>query len=818
MQTSRNIFTGNLAKWKQHGLAFVIIMVAMLLYFSPVIFQNMGPHAEDTIAWKGASKSIRDYNATHDDLALWATNMFAGMPAVNISVPIAVYSVDTLIQKMPVPWTFLYFLVGGFFFYLFLRQVGLSWFVSVFGALIFVLVPHHLGLINAGHNTKMRAIMFTPLLASTFLFYVKKTSIFSFGAFTLALALMVRTNHYQIVYYSGFFLLALGVPFIIQYVQNKEWNKLGLQLGLLIGVILVAGVISAPRMVLTEQYLPYSIRGSSGETENTAQGGGLDKGYATKWSFPPEEITTFIIPNYFGGSSQYEYTGSAVPQLQGRTIPAYWGDMPFTSTTQYLGILSVFLALIGIISFWKNNIVKALLVLTVAALLISFGRHFSPVFDLFFNFMPLFDKFRAPSMILYLVRISAPILAAFGLQYVLDLDKSQWKQHLKLLGGVAGGMAVIALIPLLMGNQFELMKSMEAQQYRDQVLQMIQNARLDMLKTDAWRVLILLFFAGGALYAYLKNYLNAKVLAPILLVLMVIDMYGVDRRYLREFVPQTQTERAIQKTQVDNYIQQDTGLYRVFPVGNLFNSNRWAYFHQSVGGYHAAKMFNYQKMIEENLYQGTEQGNSINWNIVKMLNVKYLVADGQIPSEHVNILGQDPQQKWVLHEVKNPGPRAWMVYNTRVVPKASAQRQVLNQSSFNPLREAVAGSAFLSQTTTDSVAYTADVSSFDANSIKVEVETPREGLLVLSENYLPIWWEATIDGEPVEIHKVNAFQRGVVIPEGSHSVTMNIEATVFHASLISANVFLWIVHVILLIFFIKQIPAVREKLSARNSE
>lgn len=820
MHKSENIFVKEVAQWKQHSIAFAIIFVAMLLYFSPMIFQNMGPQAEDTIAWQGASKSIRDYNATHDDLALWATNMFAGMPAANISVPIPVYSIDTLLKNIFFPGMFWFFLFGGFFCYLFLRQVGLSWFAAIFGALIFLLLPHHIGLINAGHNTKIRAIMLTPVLGSAFWFYVKKTSVFSFTALALAMALMVRTNHYQIVYYSGFFLLALGVPFIVEYVKKKQWNKMGIQIGLLLGVILVAGVISAPRMVLTEQYLPYSIRGAaSGETDRTAQGGGLDRDYATKWSFPPEEIVTFIIPNYFGGSSQYEYSGNAVPQLKGRTIPGYWGQMPFTSTTQYLGILSVFLAITGVIGFWKNNFVKAMLGLIVVALLISFGRHFSPVFDLFFNFMPLFDKFRVPSMILYLVRVAAPILAAFGLQYLLDIDTPDWKKYLKLLGGIAGVMAMIALIPLLMGGNFDLMKLMEAQQYRDQVLQMVKNARLDLMTTDAWRVLIFLGLAGGAIYAYLKNFITAKVLAPILVFLMVVDMYGIDRRYFREFVPQTQSEQSIQKTQVDNYILQDTGLYRVFPVGKLFGSNRWAYFHQSIGGYHAAKMFNYQKMVEENLYHGTEEGNSINWNIVKMLNVKYLIADGQIPSDNLTPLGQDRQRKWVLHEVKNPGPRVWMVYRTRIVPKLSEQRQMLNRQDFNPMTEAVIGTELIQNPVyTDSVPYSAEVTFFEANHIEVQVETPREGLLVLSENYLPIWWQATIDENPATIHRVNSFQRGIVVPEGNHTVRLEIVAKVFHASLISANVLLWIAHLILLVFLVIHIPRVKEKLSIRTSE
>ncbi len=649
--------------------------------------------------------------------------------------------------------------------------------------------------------------MLSPFLAWAFIYFVKNTSLLSFLVLTLVLALEARTNHYQLVYYLGFLLLFLGLPYLVQYFRQKEWKKMGAQIGLLLIAILLAGIIAAPKLVLTRQYLPYSIRGSSGETAQTTAGG-LEKGYATQWSFPPEEIVTFVIPNFYGGSSQYEYTGDAVPQLKGRTIPGYWGNMPFTTSTEYLGIFTVFLGLIGIIAYWKRGLVKSLIALSVLALFISFGRYFSPVFDIFFNYFPLFDKFRVPSMILFLVEFAMPVFAAFGIEKLLYLHKDGLGRWLKSISGVLGILLLIGVVTLLLGGRLQLATAQEFSRYPEQTLQLLRTARLEILKTDAWRLIIYSLLASGVVFAYVRKHISFTLFYPVLIVFMLIDMYTIDRRFLNEFVPQQEDQAPFIQSQIDQYILQDDDLFRVFPVGNLFGDNRWCYFHQSIGGYHAAKMYIYQKMIEENLYHSTEAGNNINWNMVKLLNVKYLVSTQQISSDHINAVGRDPDTEWFLYQVKEPFPRAWMVYQTRVIPGVQKQRQTLNQADFTPGSEAIVSEELLDADNGDEQTIgSAEVPRFDANHITVEVSTPREGLLVVSENYLPIWWEATMDGEAVPIHQINTLQRGVVVPSGEHTVRFEIRAPLFQTSVLAGNIVVWIVHgVILLLLGLQYLP------------
>jgi len=822
MKNSLTAYFKKLEPWKQHGLAFVVILVLMAMYFAPMIFQNHMPAMTDTQAYRGASESIHEYNAAHQDFALWATNIFGGMPASNISVPIPVYSIDTVLMgigQLGLHWQFVLFVFGGFFFYLFLRRLGLSWLAAMFGAVIFLLIPHHVGLINAGHNTKLRAMMLSPFLAWSFLYFVQKTSVLSFLLLALSLALEARSSHYQIVYYLGFLLLFLGLPYLIEYFRERQWKTMGIQVGLLVVAVFIGAVIAAPKLVLTREYLPYSIRGASGETAQTGAGG-LQEDYATQWSFPPEEIVTFVMPDFFGLSSQYEYTGNAVPQLKGQTIPAYWGKLPFTTSTEYLGIVAVFLALIGVIGYWKRGMIKSLVALTILSLLISFGRHFSVVYDFFFHFFPLFNKFRIPSMILFLIEVTVAVFAAFGVQKLLELRDEQVGRWLRTGGGIVGGLVVLGFIALLIGGSLTMVKSSEIARYPEQTLQVLKTIRLELLRGDAWRLIIYSVLLGALGFFFVKRRISVTIFYPVLALLMLVDMYSIDHRFLQEWGPQQRANPPFNKTQIDNYIQQDTGLFRVFPVGNLFGNNRWCYFHQSIGGYHAAKMYIYQKMIEENLYHSIEPGNNINWNMVHLLNVKYLVASQQIQSRHLKAVGQDPGTKWILYEVANPFPRAWLVYRARVVPDEAQQRQILNEPSFDPAREALTGEPLLDAAAPDSGAQAGSVTvqRFDANHVTLNVSTPREGLVVLSENYLPIWWQATLDDQPVSIHKVNSLQRGVVVPPGNHVIRFVIRAPTFHASIVSANVFVWLVQGVIIILLALRLRSARSSLTPDATE
>lgn len=814
MKNTLTAYFEKMESWKQHGLAFAIILILMLIYFAPMLFQHEMPATPDTQAYLGASESIKEYNATHQDLALWATNIFAGMPASNISVPIPVYSLDSFLTGLGgigLDWRFVLFVFGGFFFYLFLRRLGLSWLAAMLGAIIFLLIPHHIGLINAGHNTKLRAMMLSPFLAWGFLYFVQKTSVLSFLVLALGLALEARSNHYQIVYYLGFLLLFLGIPYLIEYVKGGEWKKMGTQVGLLVVALLVAGIIAAPKLVLTRQYLPYSIRGASGETAQTGAGG-LQEGYATQWSFPPQGLVTFVMPRFFGESSQYKYTGNSVPQLKGRTIPAYWGQLPFTTSTEYLGIVTVFLAFIGMIGFWKRRMIKSLVALSILALLISFGHHFSIVYNFFFHYFPLFNKFRIPSMILFLIEVNAAIFAAFGLEKLLSLTQEEVKKWLPIGGGILGGLMLLGVFALVFGGTLSLTKAGEAAQYPEQTLQVLKTIRLEMLRGDAWRLIIYCVILGTLVYFYAKEKLQTAFFYPAMVLLMLIDMYTISYPFIKEWSPQQASRPPFTKTQIDNYIQQDQGLFRVFPVGNLFGNNRWSYFEQSIGGYHAAKMYIYQKMIEENLYHQMEPGNNINWNIVHLLNVKYLISQQQIKSNQIKAIGQDPNTKWILYQVTNPFPRAWMVYSTRMVTDDQQQRDILNQSSFNPAREAVVPEKLLQNEAPDTTQHasgSAKVTHFDANHITIDVSTPIQGLLVVSENYLPIWWHASIDDQNVPIHKVNSLQRGIVVPPGDHVVKFIIKAPFFHASIVSANIFVWLVQGVLILLIVLRARGIR---------
>ena len=777
---------------RQHQIAIGIIFVFSLLYFYPMVFQGKSPPKSDISAWKGASHSIVEYNQTHSDRALWATDIFSGMPAITISVPSTVPGFQEFVQLIDpvIDWEALYMFIFGVVFYFLLRFWGISMLPAVLGTLAFLMLPNHLGILEAGHNAKYQAMLMVPAVVYAFHYFVKNTSLWSFLLLALVFFLEGRIGHYQIIFYIALIMLAIGIPYLYQYVREKQWKRMALQLATLIAAIGIGLAMIAPKVVLTKDFLPHSTRGGSGEEvagKKSDTGVGLD--YAMQWSFHPAEALTFLIPNYFGGSSSMRYEGDAVPQLQGRQIPGYWGHMPFTSTTKYIGVMTIMLAILGIIRFRKHRLILSLGILCVLAFLLAMGRHFELFYKLWYNYVPLFNKFRVPSMSLFILFFSFPVFAAFGIQSLLDKFDSRAEQYLKYTLGVGVVFVGIGLISIFLGESIGFIKGGELNQYNSQVIDLLKRARMDLMHGDAWRLVIFTLLGVGLLYAYLKEYLSKGWMILGIIALVLVDMYTVDHRYMDGFNrPESRVEQPFSKTAVDQYLRQDQDRFRIFPLGNLWQDNRWAYYHQTIGGYRPAKMRRYQDILDNSLYQGWNQSFPVNWNVVRMLNVKYLIAQQQLPGQApLSLAFKDDRQKQFVYEYSNWLPRALFVDSIEVIPEKRRQIQRLNQRGFNPAESAILAEMPDTRLGSDSGA-TAEVISYGPNRIEIETTTPETALLVLSEIHLEDWWKVRIDGENVPVHRANYLLRSVVVPPGSHTVEFYIHIPVFTASVWGARI------------------------------
>ncbi len=794
----------DLTPTQQFLFALVAITILILAYFAPIVFENKIPPSTDIAAWKGNAQSIIEARKAHDYTPLWANNVFSGMPAHLISLrPPFEQPARYLIEGISavIQWQALYYVLGALGMLLLLRFWSISLPASLFASLAFIWWPHLLGMLEAGHNSKVQTIMLIPLILYSFLLLLKRANLLNFTLFTIAFSLAVRAGHYQIVFYTGLVLVFFGVVRIVKMIVDKEISGAMVRLGLVIVGLVFGVAMSSFQTLQVREYSKYSIRGGTGEEGST----GLDFEYATQWSLHPGEMYNFIIPRYWGGHSSQLYEGEAVPQLSGRVIPGYWGHMPFTSTTDYLGVVAVFFAVIGVVLGWRRTEVKILVVLFIFSALMAFGRHFPPLYKLFFNLVPFFNKFRVPTMIVVIIMFSNAVLAGIGVHELLARAKEKNSNALiKKLAAIFGVFVLLGLIPLLLRNSLPLARPEEFQNYNEQVMALIQSARFDLLKGDALRMLALVAGAFGLAFAFVKGWLSKSIFAGAIIVLLLIDLIPIDKRYMQQLIPKQQMENYFAKTPVDEFLLNDSDRFRVFPVGELSGQAHWSYFHESIEGYHPAKLRIYQDIRESCLLNGTDPGFQnnpqlpINWNIVDMLNAKYVLAPGKLQHPQLTQVFEDAQQQIVVYENPSALPRVFGVGETEIIPDRQARFARLNQAEFQPDSVAIVEEK-LPEPIAAPTQWSAEITRYEPNYIDVQVQTDQQTLMVLSEIFYPAGWKADIDGQSTKICNVNHILRGVIVPAGTSSVHFKLEPQSYTISTAMMGSSIVVIYILLVI-------------------
>ncbi|RQW05381.1 hypothetical protein EH223_04935 [candidate division KSB1 bacterium] len=777
----------HLSATQQFLLVLGGMFILILIYFFPIVFENKVPPSTDIIAWKGNAHSILEAKKEHHYTPLWANNVFSGMPAHLISLrpPFeqpARYIIDGLGKIFQ--WQPIYYLLGAAGMLL----LGLSWRLNIgaalFASLAFIWWPDLIGKLEAGHNSKVQTIMCIPIVVYLFLRLLKKANLRNFALFTIAFSLAVRAGHYQIVFYLALALAFFGVVKIVHMIVEKQIVSSALTVALVIIGLVFGVAMSAFNSLQVREYSRYSIRGGTGEEGST----GLDFDYATQWSLHPGEMYNFIIPRFWGGHSNQLYQGDAVPQLKGRTIPGYWGHMPFTSTSDYLGVAAVFFAMIGVILGWRHTEVKILTALLIFSALMAFGRHFPPLYKFFFTIVPFFNKFRVPVMIVVLIVFANAALAGFGIHALITrFREMNQKKAMQLLVGVFAVFVLLGVAPLLLRNSLPLARPQEIQNYSADVLSLLKTARFDLLKGDALRMLAIVAAAFGLVLAFMKKWLNQSIFVGAAVFLLLIDVLPIDKRYMKNLIPGSQIENYFTETQIDRFLQNDKELYRIYPLGELSGEAHWSYHHQSIEGYHPAKLRIYQDIRETCLMNGTDPGFqndprvTINWNVVNMLNTKYLLMPGNFNHPNLVLVTQDEAQKIFVFRNEAALPRAFCVGHTEVIPDRQERLQRLNQVSFKPDSVAIVEKA-LTQTIQTPNSWETKITRYEPNYIDVQVTTDTPTLLVLSEIYYPAGWKAIMNGKEQEILHVNHILRGVVIPSGTNTVEFKLEPKLYQLS------------------------------------
>ena len=791
--------------FKRNGvhLAIIGIFIALcFVYFSPAL-QGKALYQSDVLMAQGMQKEIMDIRAKDGKGPLWTNSMFGGMPAFQIWVQypnnVTTYVISFFKTAFPNPIdTVLLYLLGAYLLFCVLRMN--PWLAAA-GAIAFAFSSYNFQIIDAGHSNKAMAIAFFPPILAGIIMAFRRQYLIGAVLTALFLAIEIRTNHIQMTYYLFIaLLLYIGIE-LYHAVKTKTTQDFLKSFGYLAAAALLAITVNAGMLWTTYEYGTETIRGKSNlKTEKSQPNNGLDREYAYQWSQGIGESLTFLVPNAYGGASgagNLDENSEVAKTLATKGIPAeqllpamqqlsqiglstYWGDKQFTSGPWYFGAIICFLFVLGLFIV-KNRIKWWILSASLLCLILSFGRHFPFISDLFFDYFPLYNKFRAVESILVITAFLIPVLAILAVKEVAFHTEEPKKLNKSLLYSlyITGGLLLIlTAIPTVLLDFKTLNHATFIEQltqvtngdraFADSIAKALVDDRISMARMDALRSLFFVLVGAGLIWALIRKKMNPQVTFIILATVILVDMWNIDRRYLNneKFVDKSVLAQQFKTRDVDQLIQRDQSYYRVLDLssGNPFSNSIPSYFHKSIGGYHAAKLKRYQEVLDKQF------NGAINEDVLDMLNTKYLITSDQ------------NGQKQTVKNRSTASGNAWFVQNVEYVK--NADEEMLAISSFDPKKVMVVHEEFKPLIDIKKVGYDGNgfirLTNYNPDHMTYEYSSGRDALAVFSEIWYDKGWNAYVDGEKIPYFRADYLLRAAQLPGGNHKLEFKFEPASYY--------------------------------------
>tara|TARA_R110002111_G_scaffold66446_5_gene108287 strand:+ start:19776 stop:22214 length:2439 start_codon:yes stop_codon:yes gene_type:complete len=768
-----------------HVLILIGFVVVSLAYFSPVL-QGKKINQSDIMHYIGMAQQQKEFAKTTGEETYWTNSAFGGMPTYQLGAKYPhnyIKKLDLALRFLPRPADYLFLYFIGF--YILLLTLKVDFKLAALGALAFGFSTYLIIILGVGHNSKAHAIAYMPLVLAGIILTFRKKYILGFLLTTIALGLQIVANHPQMTYYLLLLILVLGLSYLIDAYRKKVLPHFFKSVSLLTMAAILAVGLNATGIMATQEYVKESARGQSDLTINPDGSlkevtTGLDRDYITEYSYGILETFNLYIPKFMGGGN-YEDVGkdsetykayinlgaSPIEALDAaRNAPMYWGNQPIVEAPAYVGAVIIFLFVLGLFLV-KGRLKWWLVGGTILSLLLSYGKNFGFITDLFIDYVPFYNKFRAVSSIQVILELCIPVLGIFALSRLFnDFQKDEEKLKALLYSvGITAGLAIIFLLFKSTLFDFEgLRDDQYISAYGQPFMDAVIKDRKSLMTTDTLRTLILVLLSAGTIYLFLKKKLSETLVVVVFAVLILFDLVTVDKQYVNNdnFISAIKVDKPYQPNQADKEILKDKGHFRVMDMSTEGQRMpaKAAYYHNSLMGYSAAKLGRVEELLEFHVYKN-------NMNVLNMLNTKYIIAEeqGQIfPYTNTEANGN-----------------AWFVSKLKVV--ADANQEIVALDSLNTKTTAVLEQTVQTdnnlKTTyqVDSIA-SIQLKEFKPNYLKYESNNTNVGLAVFSEIYYAQGWNAYIDGTLTPHFRVNYVLRALELPKGNHTIEFKFEPQV----------------------------------------
>ncbi len=738
--------------YKKHSYLIIPFLVFLFLY--DMVVNGMVPLASDMLA----HQPIKEWIKSTEEFPHWFPNLFSGMPSYGGYIytpgnPLSKVINFILFNSGVKQW--FYLSLGGLGLYCFLRFKNISYFSSIFGGIAYSLTPHVFGLINAGHNTKIMAFSFVPWIFFSVSYLFQEKSIKSILFLSIISAFQLWVNHPQVVYYTWMFIFSYwAYSFIDKSIKDKKIASFKVLFYLLISISMTTLMVSDPYVDIFA-FQNHSNRGAPSvldETNETSSGTKWD--YATQWSFHPKEIISFALPYHFGLQNF---------SVKNRTNPSefmkqasYWGYMPFTQSTHYMGLLILLLPILSLVSRIRERNFSSyenfLWIISLIFLVVGFGKHFPMLYQLLFDYAPFFSKFRIPSMIYLILVFTFSFLAATSIDYIIKLNKDDVIKSSQIVVGTFIGIIILFFI---FGESIFNFSSPGDARFPNYI-QFVQAIRVDYFNKGLILALAISLSFFGLIWSYVHRKINKNLFLYSMLAILVIDLWILNNEFL-SLTKKKNFESQFIKDAVIDYILDDDSNFRIFPADDL-GSNTYGYWGiQSIGGYRAVKLRNYQDLMDVGGFKRP--------TILNMLNVKYLLTKKAVKNPaFTKITGLEG-----IYQNLDYLPRAWFVNKIDNVKDQKASLNRLMDISFRPNEKAilVGYDGPILDENGDGYIESIDLKT---NTVKINCFSKGGSLLVLSEIYYKPGWKCKINGKNTKIYQANHVLRSVYVPDGKHEV------------------------------------------------